>query len=136
MRMPMVVTAGIITRGGRILICQRQEGSWGEYRWEFPGGKVEDGEAPAESLRRELREELSIEPEIGPLLCRLEHRYPDREVELYVFHIPRYTGALRNRQFASIRWVRREELSQFDFLEADRPVIEALVREGLVQEDG
>ena len=134
--MPMVVTAGIITRGERILICQRRKGSWGEYRWEFPGGKVEDGEDPGESLRRELREELAIEPHIGPLLCRLEHRYPDREVELYVFHIPGYTGEVRNRQFARIRWVRREELSQFDFLEADRPVLEALARGSLLQEDG
>ena len=122
----MVVTAGVITREGCILICQRRKGSWGEYKWEFPGGKVEDGEDPGESLRRELREELAIEAEIGPLLCRLEHRYPDREVELFVFHIPGYTGELRNKQFEGIRWVQREELSDFDFLDADRSVIEAL----------
>ena len=122
----MVVTAGVIIREGCILICQRRKGSWGEYKWEFPGGKVEDGEDPGESLRRELREELAIEPEIGPLLCRLEHRYPDREVDLFVFHIPGYTGELRNKQFESIRWVQREELADFDFLDADRSVIEAL----------
>ena len=122
----MVVTAGVITREGCILICQRRKGSWGEYKWEFPGGKVEDGEDPGESLRRELREELAIEAEIGPLLCRLEHRYPDREVELFVFHIPGYTGELRNKQFEGIRWVQREELADFDFLDADRSVIEAL----------
>lgn len=122
----MVVTAGVITREGCILICQRRKGSWGEYKWEFPGGKVEDGEDPGESLRRELREELAIEPEIGPLLCRLEHRYPDREVDLFVFHIPGYTGELRNKQFETIRWVQREELADFDFLDADRSVIEAL----------
>lgn len=134
--MPMVVTAGIIAREGRILICQRRRGSWGEFKWEFPGGKVEDEEDPAESLRRELREELAIEPQIGPLLCRLEHRYPDREVELYVFHILTYTGEVRNRQFESIRWVRLEELSDFDFLDADRPVVEALVKSTLLQERG
>jgi len=134
--MPMAVTAGIITRGERILICQRGKGSWGEYRWEFPGGKVEDGEEPSASLRRELEEELGIEPEIGPLLCRLEHRYPDREGELYVFHIPGYSGQLRNRQFAGLRWVTREELGEFDFLEADRPVIEALVTRRLLREGG
>lgn len=122
----MVVTAGVITREGCILICQRRKGSWGEYKWEFPGGKVEDGEDPGASLRRELREELAIEPEIGPLLCRLEHRYPDREVDLFVFHIPGYTGELCNKQFESIRWVQREELADFDFLDADRSVIEAL----------
>ena len=122
----MVVTAGVITREECILICQRRKGSWGEYKWEFPGGKVEDGEDPGESLRRELREELAIEAEIGPLLCRLEHRYPDREVELFVFHIPGYTGELRNKQFEGIRWVQREELADFDFLDADRSVIEAL----------
>ncbi len=127
----MIVTAGIITHGGRVLICQRRKGSWGEYKWEFPGGKVEDGEDPRECLRRELKEELAIEPEIGPLLCRLEHRYPDRDVELIVFHIPAYNGEIRNRQFERIRWVGREEIAKFDFLEADRPVIEAIAGESL-----
>lgn len=130
----MVVTAGIIAEGGRILICQRRKGSWGEYKWEFPGGKVEDGEDPRESLQRELTEELAIKAEIGPLVCRLEHSYPDRKVELLVFHIRGYTGELRNRQFESIRWVRPEELMHFDFLEADRSVIETLARRDLVEE--
>ncbi len=130
----MIVTAGIITQGDRLLICQRRKGSWGEYKWEFPGGKVEDGEDPRESLRRELKEELAIEPEIGPLLCRVGHCYPDREVELLVFHIVRYTGKLRNRQFESIRWVRREEISQFDFLEADRSIIEKAIRGSLFRD--
>ncbi len=134
--MPMVVTAGIIAREGHILICQRRKGSWGEFKWEFPGGKVEDREDPAESLRRELREELAIEPQIGSLLCRLEHRYPDREVELYVFQILTYTGEVRNKQFESIQWVRLKELSDFDFLDADRPVVEALVKSTLLQERG
>ena len=127
----MVVTAGIITQGGRILICQRRKGSWGEYKWEFPGGKVEDGEDPRECLRRELKEELAIEAKIGPLFYHIKHRYPDREVELIVFHIPGYAGEVSNKQFESIRWVGREEISQFDFLEADRPVIEAVARESL-----
>ncbi|MFQ5882797.1 MAG: (deoxy)nucleoside triphosphate pyrophosphohydrolase [Candidatus Methylomirabilales bacterium] len=130
----IVVTAGIITQGGGILICQRRKGSWGELKWEFPGGKVEDGEEPRESLRRELQEELDIEPEIGRELCRIQHCYPDREVELHVFHIPGYTGELRNRQFESIRWARREELSQFELLEADRSVIEALTAGHLLGE--
>lgn len=127
----MVVTAGIITQGGRILICQRGKGSWGEYKWEFPGGKVEDGEDPRECLRRELKEELAIEPEVGPLFYHVKHSYPDRDVELIVFHILGYAGEVSNRQFESIRWVGREEISQFDFLEADRPVIEALARQSL-----
>lgn len=134
--MPMVVTAGILIQEGRILICQRRKGDWGEYKWEFPGGKVEDGEDPRESLRREFKEELAIEPEIGPLLCCLQHRYPDREVELYVFHIPGYTGELRNRQFESIRWARRDELVHFDFLEADQILIESLARGSLLPEGG
>ncbi len=134
--MPMVVTAGILIQEGRILICQRRKGSWGEFKWEFPGGKVENGEDPRESLRREFEEELAIEPEIGPLLCHLQHRYPDREVELYVFHIPGYTGELRNRQFESIRWARRDELGHFDFLEADQILIESLARGSLLQEGG
>ncbi len=133
--MPMIVTAGILIQDGRILICQRRQGSWGEYKWEFPGGKVEDEEAPQESLRRELKEELAVDPEIGPLLCRLRHRYPDREVELYVFHILSYTGEVRNTQFESIRWATRQELLRFDFLDADQILVERLARGELVGED-
>ena len=128
----LVVAAGITTQGDRLLICQRRKGSWGELKWEFPGGKVEDGEDPRESLRRELREELNIDPEVGPELYRIKHRYPDREVELIFFHIPSYTGHPTNRQFEAIRWVKRQELHRFDFLEADRSLIEALAGEGLL----
>ena len=73
----ITVTAGILTDGGRMLVCQRRAGGRFPLKWEFPGGKVEDGESPEACLRRELREELAIEAEVGPEIYRTEHRYPN-----------------------------------------------------------
>ena len=74
----VLVVAAVIERDGMILIGQRKRGDWNEYKWEFPGGKVETGEDPREALERELREELDIAAEIEHELMRYEHQYPGR----------------------------------------------------------
>lgn len=125
----VIVTAGILTDGGRVLICQRRAGSRFPLKWEFPGGKVEDGETPEASLRRELREELAIEADVGPEIHKTEHRYPSGfAVRLLFFRITRYTGTPMNRAFERIEWVRPADLAHFDFLEADRALVERMVR--------
>jgi len=69
------IVAGILRREGQILICQRARGQVQELKWEFPGGKIEAGEDDRTALERELREELDVGSEIGPLLARIRHRY-------------------------------------------------------------
>ena len=124
-----LVTAGILTDEDRVLICQRRAGARFGLKWEFPGGKVEDGESPEACLRRELLEELSIEAEVGPEIYRTEHRYPDGfAVRLLFFRILRYAGAPENHAFERIVWARREELAGYDFLEADRELVERMAR--------
>jgi 8-oxo-dGTP diphosphatase len=124
-----LVTAGILTEGDRVLICQRRAGARFGLKWEFPGGKVEDGESPEACLRRELLEELSIEAEVGPEIYRTEHRYPDGfAVRLLFYRILRYSGTPTNHAFERIVWARMTELSSYDFLEADRKLVERMTR--------
>lgn len=125
----LMVTAGILTDGDRVLVCQRRAGGRFPLKWEFPGGKVEDGETPEACLRRELREELAIEAEVGPEIYKTEYRYPNGfAVRLLFFRIPRYAGTPKNRAFERIEWARPADLGQFDFLEADRALVDRMAR--------
>ena len=122
------VSAGILTQDGRVLACQRRPDQPHGSKWEFPGGKREAGESSAECLRRELREELGIEAEVGAEVWRTEHVYPGRPpVALVFFAVPAYRGVVENRAFAEIRWVEMAELTRLDFLDADRDLIDRLV---------
>ncbi len=125
---PILVSAGIIRNGDRILICQRDRSDAYGLQWEFPGGKVRDGEDLQQALRRELAEELAIEAEIGPEVFRLRHRYPDRYVEVVFFAVPKFRGEVRNLVFESVEWAARQELPRYNFLEADRELVEEIAR--------
>jgi 8-oxo-dGTP diphosphatase len=125
----ITVTAGIVSEGDRVLVCQRPATAGFPLKWEFPGGKVEDGESPEACLRRELREELSIEAEVGPEIYRTEHRYPNGvAVRLLFFRVPRYTGTPTNLAFERIEWAPRDKLADYDFLEADRELVDRMAR--------
>ena len=124
---PVHVSAGILVRAGQVLACQRRADRSHPGKWEFPGGKREAGETMAECLRRELREELGIEAEVGSELWRTEHTYPGRPtVALVFFRVDRFAGAARNLEFAEIRWVDLADLAGLDFLDADRELIARL----------
>jgi 8-oxo-dGTP diphosphatase len=129
---PILVTAGILCDGEKILICQRRQSDAYGLQWEFPGGKVREGEDLKESLRRELAEELSIEACVGGEVFRLRHRYPDRYVEVVFFTVPAYRGTVVNRVFEAVAWAPRARLSQYNFLEADRELVARLARGEIV----
>lgn len=114
------VTAAVIEREGRILICRRRDDQDHAGKWEFPGGKLEDGEQPAEALIRELREELSIEARIDSEIERYRFEYPGRNpIELIFFAVTEYEGEPEYDQFAEVRWAKPRDLPAFDFLEGD-----------------
>jgi mutator protein MutT len=121
-----VVAAALIDARRRVLIAQRPAGKHLAGAWEFPGGKLELGEAPGEGLKRELREELGVE--IGPArpLMRLRHRYPYGEVLLDVWVVRRYRGRPRGLDGQALRWCDRAALMAADLLPADRPILAAL----------
>jgi mutator protein MutT len=114
------VTAAVIERDGRILICRRRLDQDHPGKWEFPGGKLEPGEEPIESLLRELREELSIEAAIGPEITRYEYRYAGRKpIRLVFFRVTEFAGEPDYSQFHEVEWAPPVELPRFDFLEGD-----------------
>ncbi len=125
----LTVAAAILERGAEILVCRRRADGPHSLKWEFPGGKVEPGEEPAQALVRELREELGIEAIIGPKFAAYEFAYPNKTPILLVFFIVReWTGEIQNRVFEELQWSRREALGHFDFLEGDLTLIQ-LIRE-------
>jgi mutator protein MutT len=114
------VVAAIVEREGRILICRRTPEQSHPLKWEFPGGKVEDGESPAGALARELEEELGIRGANGHEITRYEYAYPGkRPILLIFFRVEQFEGEPRNLIFHEIRWVPPQTLSEFDFLEGD-----------------
>lgn len=95
--------------------------------WEFPGGKIEPGEGPEEALRRELNEELGITATIGPRVTRIRHNYRHGgAVDLQFFAVHEFTGEIVSEIYHQVRWVKLEELPEFEFLAADRGLIRDL----------
>ena len=126
---PVCVSAGLVTRSGQLLICQRRRDALHALKWEFPGGKVKDGEDEATCLRRELAEELGIQATLGEELHRTSHAYPNgRRVALTFFHIPTYQGALANNVFETLAWVEPTQLLDYDFLEGNIAFVTNLVQ--------
>lgn len=121
------VVAALIFQDDKILVCQRTRHQTMPLKWEFPGGKIEEGEQPRDALRRELEEELGIDATIGQEVWRIVHEYPGGgSVELRFFVVSEYEGTIENKIFRDIRWSRRSELSQYDFLEADLTLVRDL----------
>jgi 8-oxo-dGTP diphosphatase len=125
------VVAGLIYQNGRLLVCQRRADGAFPLKWEFPGGKVEEREAEIDALRRELREELTIEMREAVLVYQHTHRYPEGPtVSLRFYFIRAFDGDAQNVVFEKISWVKVADLEHMDFLEGDRPIIEKLLVEG------
>lgn len=121
------VVAALIEKDGKLLVCQRTRHQTMPLKWEFPGGKIEDGEQPRDALRRELEEELGILATIGDELARIQHEYPNGSmVELRFYIVRQYEGEIENRIFRDIQWVAPKELPKFDFLEADLTLVKDL----------
>jgi 8-oxo-dGTP diphosphatase len=121
------VVAALILKDDKILACQRTRHQVMPLKWEFPGGKIEEGEQPRDALRRELEEELGIEAEIGNEVSRIVHHYPGGgSVELRFYEVHQYQGEIENRIFREVRWVERSELTALDFLEADLTLVRDL----------
>ncbi len=122
-----LVVAALMLRGSEVLICQRRPDQPMALQWEFPGGKIEPGEGPEAALARELNEELGIDATIGPRVTHIRHNYRHGgAVDLQFFAVYEFEGELENRIFKEVRWVKLEELPNYDFLAADRGLIRDL----------
>ena len=125
-----LVVAGLMARDGRVLITQRRADQALPLQWEFPGGKVEPGEAPVTALARELGEEIGVTVEVGRIWDVLFHAYPAFDLVMLVYACRLVAGEPYAREVADVAWVVPNELPAWDILPADRPLVERLVSEG------
>ena len=128
------VAVGIIfhNEANSVLLCQRTKDKPYPLKWEFPGGKLEKGETTGACLKRELREELSIDAEIGELYHRQHNLYPDSGTyDVFYYLVRSFTGVIVNQVFEDIRWAPIAEIDRYDILEGNAEVVEKLVREKL-----
>ena len=120
----LIVSAAVVVRDDRIMLCQRRPGAHNGLKWEFPGGKLEPGESPEAALARELREELAIEVEVGPILDAVYHQYADRDVLVLFYRCAILSGEPRTVDCNAIAWALPEEVPGYDFAGADRAFAE------------
>jgi 8-oxo-dGTP diphosphatase len=125
----LVVAVALIDADGRILLSQRPEGKALAGLWEFPGGKVEEGERPEHALIRELQEELGIKVEEACLapLTFASHAYPDFHLLMPLYVCRRWSGTVSGREGQALKWVRSHDLRAYPMPPADTPLIPALM---------
>jgi 8-oxo-dGTP diphosphatase len=125
-----LVVAAVIERGGMVLVTLRRPKGERASLWEFPGGKVEPGEGERAALARELKEELGVRVQIGEEVARVEHIYPDLQVELALYRCALHEKEEpRALQCEEVRWISKRELPGLPFCEADVPVLVKLAEE-------
>jgi 8-oxo-dGTP diphosphatase len=120
------VTAAVIERNGKVLCARRKAGLVAGGLWEFPGGKLEEGEAPEKGLRRELEEELGVEARIGEFLCAVPFTGPIMGFELVVYRAELLGEDLRLTDHDEVRWLAPAEMDEALFSKPDRPVVRML----------
>ena len=120
----LIVSAGVVTRDNHIMLCQRRPEVHNGLKWEFPGGKLEKGESPEAALKRELKEELSIDVEVGRIADAIYYRYPDREVLVLFYRCKIISGAPAAVDCNAIEWPLIDDVPGYDFAGADRAFVE------------
>jgi len=127
MRAKIRVVGAMIEREGQYLITQRPPRATLPLLWEFPGGKVEPGESDPEALARELREEMGIAVEVGERVIHVEHAYEGYDIDFCVYRCALRGGAIQHLRVHDHRWVRPEELDDYQFPAADEKTIARLL---------
>jgi 8-oxo-dGTP diphosphatase len=126
------VVAAIIYFENKILCVQRPKNKhlYISEKFEFPGGKIENGETKEDALKRELLEELDITLNIKDLFLTVEHRYPDFELKMHSFICEVKTQDLKLHEHIALEWLTLEELKKLDWAAADMPIVDKLVSNG------
>ena len=123
-----VVAAVIVDDEGRIFATQRGYGDWKDW-WEFPGGKIEAGESREEALRREIREELDAEIEVGERMKTIDYDYPEFHLTMHCYRCRLRVKGYRLREHEAARWLAPKDLDSVRWLPADEEFISELRRQ-------
>lgn len=123
-----VVAGALLDAGRRVLIAQRPPGKPLAGAWEFPGGKLRAGESETQALARELAEELGVRLLASRHVASTVHAYPERTVHLSLYLVERWSGEVRALEAQALKWVDAGNLPGEPLLEADRPLVAALLR--------
>ena len=121
------VVAALIWENGKFLICQRPAHKARGLMWEFVGGKVEEGESKEQALIRECKEELDIKISVGERFAEVTHVYSDITVHLTLFNASIESGVPRLIEHNAIRWIRAEEIPEYEFCPADKVFLDLIM---------
>jgi len=121
------VTGALIKKNDKYLIGRRGPNEKSPGLWEFPGGKIEKGETPIECIKRELKEELNINAEIGDLVTKYNYDYPNVSYLLYFFKVKSYIGEFKIIVHDKLEWVSLNDFHKYDFLQGDTPLINQML---------
>ena len=125
----ILVTGAIIQNDNNFLIGRRGKDEKSAGMWEFPGGKLEEGESPKECIKRELKEELNIDAEIGELFSSYTYNYPHVSYELFFFKVNGFFGEPVKSVHDKLKWEKLKNFYKYDFLPGDGPLIDKLISE-------
>ena len=126
----IAVVAALLVRDGKLMIAQRPAGKHMAGKWEFPGGKIEKGETPERALERELWEELGVKTQTGRIYHAIHHSYPEKDILLLFYRSRLIEGEPRPIEEADIRWIEEAQIRDFDWAEADAPLIDLIENDG------
>lgn len=122
--MLLVACAIILNHENKVLACQRSANMHLPFKWEFPGGKIEEDESAEECLIREIKEELNIDIEIMEQKSANEHHYPDKSIRLIPFICKHLDGKILLKEHKDFQWLDKNNLIDLDWAEADLPILE------------
>ncbi len=121
------VTTAVLEKDGKILLAKRKKGKYLDNQWELPGGKIDPGETPEQCLKRELKEEFTIEAEIGPLIGTAYFKNRVVDLELLVYKVTYVFGNFELLEHEAIEWVLPEKIESYDLVDSDRVVVRELI---------
>jgi 8-oxo-dGTP diphosphatase len=125
----ITVLCGIIVNTeGEIFIARRKPGKSFAGKWEFPGGKLEEGESESDCLKRELLEELGMQVQVGERLGENVHHYPTFSIRLIAYHCRFVSASYQLTDHDLYAWVKEEEFVNYDLAEADVPLVDFFIR--------